>query len=49
MVERFYQIGDDLLAVLSNGELLASQLNKLSWEKIQAGSGEVRAVAWVIE
>ncbi len=37
MVERFYQIDDQLLAVLSNGELLASPLNRLSWEKIQAG------------
>jgi photosystem II stability/assembly factor-like uncharacterized protein len=49
MVERFYQIDDQLLAVLSNGELLASTLNKLSWEKIQAGSGEVRAVTWIME
>ncbi|OGO34690.1 MAG: hypothetical protein A2Z16_04545 [Chloroflexi bacterium RBG_16_54_18] len=49
MVERFYQIDDQLLAVLSNGELLACALNKLSWEKIQAGSGEVRAVTWIME
>ncbi len=34
MVERFYPAGDTLLAVLSNGELLAASLQKLSWSRI---------------
>jgi hypothetical protein len=32
MVERFLQIDDELLAVLSNGELLAAPLDTLAWQ-----------------
>ena len=45
MVERFIQIGDELLAVLSNGELLATTLASLQWRQILA---EVKAIAAVI-
>jgi photosystem II stability/assembly factor-like uncharacterized protein len=44
MVERFSQAGDQLLAVLSNGELIASPLDKLEWELALAGVGGVTAV-----
>ncbi|MGH2592559.1 MAG: WD40/YVTN/BNR-like repeat-containing protein [Anaerolineae bacterium] len=34
MVERFAQVGDELLAVLSNGHLLAAPLSTLEWRRI---------------
>jgi photosystem II stability/assembly factor-like uncharacterized protein len=34
MVERFVQVGDDLIAVLSNGQLLAAPLGTLVWQPI---------------
>jgi hypothetical protein len=34
MVERFVQVGDHLLAVISNGQLLAAALATLSWRRI---------------
>jgi photosystem II stability/assembly factor-like uncharacterized protein len=34
MVERFVQAGDELLAILSNGELLAAPLATLEWRRI---------------
>jgi len=34
MVERFAQVGDELLAVLSNGELIAAPLATLDWQRI---------------
>lgn len=45
MVERFYQAGNELLAVLSNGELLAAELVNLEWGPVLPASEEVRAVA----
>jgi photosystem II stability/assembly factor-like uncharacterized protein len=45
MVERFLQAGDELLAVLSNGELLAAPLEMLAWRRIRAKVQGVRAVA----
>lgn len=33
MVERFAQAGDELLAVLSNGELLAARVETLEWRR----------------
>jgi photosystem II stability/assembly factor-like uncharacterized protein len=44
MVERFSQFGDELLAVLSNGELLASAVGGWEWRRILAEAGRVRAV-----
>lgn len=42
MVERFFQAGDELFAVLSNGELLAARLPEVEWRNLV--SGEVNAV-----
>jgi len=44
MVERFAQVGDELLAVLSNGELLVASLETLEWHYILREVGEVNAV-----
>lgn len=45
MVERFVQNGDELLAVLSNGELLAAALQDLAWQKILPEIKDVSAVS----
>lgn len=45
MVERFTQAGDELLAVLSNGDLLSASLEDLEWEQILPRSGHVAAAA----
>jgi photosystem II stability/assembly factor-like uncharacterized protein len=34
MVERFYQVGEELFGVLSNGELLVSPLDEWQWQPI---------------
>lgn len=45
MVERFTQIGSELFAVLSNGELLCMQLPALEWQRILPDVKDVNAVA----
>jgi hypothetical protein len=48
MVERFAQVGGDLLAVLSNGQLLAAPLSTLDWRRILPdvdGANAVTAMA----
>lgn len=45
MVERFLQVDNTLLAVLSNGDLFASSLGFLSWERILPDVNGVTAVA----
>jgi len=45
MVERFVQVGDELLAVLSDGELLAAPLESLTWRYILKEAGRINAVA----
>lgn len=45
MVERFVPIGDELLAVLSNGQLLAAPLATLAWQRILPDIKGVEAVA----
>lgn len=47
MVERFTQIGDRLLAVLSNGELLETALHIISWQHILPQVGGIHAAAVV--
>jgi hypothetical protein len=47
MVERFAQIGDELLAVLSNGNLLIAPLATLEWWRILPAVSDVTAVAWL--
>jgi hypothetical protein len=34
MVERFTQAGDEMLAVLSNGELLSAHFSEWQWQRI---------------
>jgi len=44
MVERFEQIGSELFAVLSNGELLWTTLPNVAWKNILLDSGHVNAI-----
>ncbi|MFQ5796894.1 MAG: hypothetical protein ACE5JP_17875 [Candidatus Bipolaricaulia bacterium] len=44
MVERFVQVGHELLAVLSNGELIAAPLETLEWRRILPEVKDVAAV-----
>ena len=44
MVERFFQAGDELFAVLSNGQLLSASLSALEWKRILPGISNVNAV-----
>jgi photosystem II stability/assembly factor-like uncharacterized protein len=45
MVERFHQVDHELLAVLSNGDLLAAPLTTLEWQYILPDAGWVQVVA----
>jgi photosystem II stability/assembly factor-like uncharacterized protein len=45
MVERFLQVDQDLLAVLSNGQLIAAPLSTLEWKQILPDLPEVAAIA----
>jgi photosystem II stability/assembly factor-like uncharacterized protein len=45
MIERFVQIGDELLAVLSNGKLLIAPLATLTWRPLLPAVQDVTAVA----
>jgi photosystem II stability/assembly factor-like uncharacterized protein len=45
MVERFLRVEDELIAVLSNGQLLAASLETLVWEPLLPGVDGVLAVA----
>ena len=45
MVERFSQVGDRLLAVLSNGELLVSSIDQWKWGRVLSEVRDVKAVA----
>jgi hypothetical protein len=47
MVERFLQVGDELLAVLSSGELYAADLKSLEWQRVLPEVKDVTAVAIV--
>lgn len=49
MVERFHQVGQDLYAVLSNGELIAARLETLEWQPVQKDAGRVNAVTHMAE
>jgi hypothetical protein len=44
MVERFEQVGEDLFAVLSNGELLVAPLASLQWQRVLTDLEDVHAV-----
>ena len=45
MVERFTQAGDDLLAVLSNGEVWISSLEEIAWRRILPEVKDVKAAS----
>ncbi len=45
MVERFLQVGEDLLAVLSNGQIYAAPLTALSWRQVLPDLPAIRAAA----
>ena len=45
MVERITQVGDELWAVLSNGELLAAPIERLDWRRVLPDRGRVAAAA----
>lgn len=47
MVERFVQVEDQLLAVLSNGQLLGASFEGLHWQQILPEVQGVVAVAWM--
>ena len=49
MVERFVQIGSELFAVLSNGEVLWTRLSSLEWKRILIDINKVNSVAEIIK
>jgi photosystem II stability/assembly factor-like uncharacterized protein len=49
MVERFFQAGDELFAVLSNGQVLITSLNQLEWQYILPTIKNVNAITTMIE
>jgi hypothetical protein len=48
MVERFFQTGDELFAVLSNGGLLSTSLSTLEWKRILPNIADVNAMTVLI-
>jgi hypothetical protein len=48
MVERFYQRGDDLFAVLSNGQLLTASLSTLEWKRVLPNITRVNAITTMV-
>jgi len=46
MVERFAQAGEELLAVLSDGQLLGTALAELQWRRILSEVKDINAVAY---
>jgi photosystem II stability/assembly factor-like uncharacterized protein len=44
MVERFFRSGDDLLAVLSDGQLISAPLSALEWHRILPDINDVNAI-----
>ena len=49
MVERFFQVDDELFAVLSNGQLLSTLLSTLEWHRILPSISNVNAVTTMTE
>ena len=48
MVERFTQVGNELLAVLSNGEVWSSNLEDISWHRILPEVRDVKAAGAIL-
>jgi hypothetical protein len=49
MVERFFQMKDELFAVLSNGQLLSAVLSTLEWHRILPNISDVNAITAMTE
>jgi photosystem II stability/assembly factor-like uncharacterized protein len=45
MVERFYHVDNELLAILSNGELWSTHLDKVNWNRVLLEVEQVRSIA----
>ena len=48
MVERFFSAGDELFAVLSNGQLLSTTLSTIEWKRILPEIAGVNAITAVV-
>ena len=48
MVERFFQAGDELFAVLSNGQLLSTTFSTIEWKRILPEIAGVNAITVVV-
>ena len=48
MVERFFQAGDELFAILSNGQLLSAPLSSLEWHRILPNITDVNAITTMV-
>ncbi len=49
MVQRFVQAGDELVAVLSNGEVIAAPLSNLNWRQVLPPVQGAQAAAFITE
>jgi photosystem II stability/assembly factor-like uncharacterized protein len=49
MVERFFQAGDQLFAVLSNGQLLNASLSLLEWKRILSNTKDINAITRMVD
>jgi hypothetical protein len=45
MVERFFQAGDNLLAILSNGERLSKPFNQAEWQRVLPEITRIKPIA----
>ena len=48
MVERFFPVGDELFAVLSNGQILSTTLSTIEWKRILPETAGVNAITVVV-
>jgi hypothetical protein len=48
MVERFFQAGEELFAILSTGEVLSTSLSTLEWKRTFPNTNNVNAMAQLI-
>ena len=48
MVERFFQTGDELFAILSNGQLFSTSLSALEWKRLLPNITGVNAIASMV-
>jgi photosystem II stability/assembly factor-like uncharacterized protein len=48
MVERFFQAGDQLYAVLSNGQLLSTSISEIEWQRLLPNVGGINTMTVLI-